>query len=349
MDQQRHKMERGEESNQSNTASLNTAAMAGSSPPVAVLGAQTERGPEDAAAIGRALEQQQQLEVQRQQQEAIQVALGLSPNDLAARGYSPQQLQSIETQRHQQEVLQAHFARWSSFFFCGLCLLLPAMFAITIWLIIEWNMARSRNDTCDTWLIEWVNVVYVLLCYHLCLHSCVIKIICKYDPQRTMQETGVPPRPPARVRIYNMLFPVFDFCWKVTGIILAATSNTCPSVMPELHRAVLAYACLGILITCFTAINSIGLMALLSYMMRNGMLHSSAAAPAGTLEAQEVVSCSTLPDGAECSICLDGFSSNMEIRRTACGHAFHSTCLKGWLNVNHTCPLCREDLAAGGV
>jgi hypothetical protein len=27
-----------------------------------------------------------------------------------------------------------------------------------------------------------------------------------------------------------------------------------------------------------------------------------------------------------------------------CGHSFHSKCIKKWLRLKHTCPLCRQDV-----
>ena len=47
----------------------------------------------------------------------------------------------------------------------------------------------------------------------------------------------------------------------------------------------------------------------------------------------------------QCSICMDGYSDNnnaMKIK--ACGHEFHTSCLKQWLSQNRTCPLCRADV-----
>ena len=38
------------------------------------------------------------------------------------------------------------------------------------------------------------------------------------------------------------LFPTFDFVWNITGIILAATSQTCSDVMPDVYHSILAFA-----------------------------------------------------------------------------------------------------------
>ena len=42
-----------------------------------------------------------------------------------------------------------------------------------------------------------------------------------------------------------------------------------------------------------------------------------------------------------CAICLGGFSDSESVRRLACGHAFHSGCIKAWLRRGQRCPLGR--------
>ena len=42
----------------------------------------------------------------------------------------------------------------------------------------------------------------------------------------------------------------------------------------------------------------------------------------------------------ECSICLDKLDKNIFILK--CNHKFHKECLSRWLNINPSCPLCRN-------
>mmetsp|Transcript_36660 Transcript_36660/g.84341 ORF Transcript_36660/g.84341 Transcript_36660/m.84341 type:complete len:449 (-) Transcript_36660:29-1375(-) len=51
----------------------------------------------------------------------------------------------------------------------------------------------------------------------------------------------------------------------------------------------------------------------------------------------------------ECCICSRSFDDEEEIRRTFCGHVFHSECLRTWFVKSHTCPLCRKDLSGGNA
>lgn len=45
----------------------------------------------------------------------------------------------------------------------------------------------------------------------------------------------------------------------------------------------------------------------------------------------------------ECSICLEQIDER-RILTTQCGHNFHISCLKKWLRMNDSCPVCRNDL-----
>jgi hypothetical protein len=49
------------------------------------------------------------------------------------------------------------------------------------------------------------------------------------------------------------------------------------------------------------------------------------------------------PFQAECSICLKEMDGKT-VTHTACGHTFHTHCLKKWRLVKNTCPLCRNAL-----
>lgn len=46
----------------------------------------------------------------------------------------------------------------------------------------------------------------------------------------------------------------------------------------------------------------------------------------------------------ECAICLNEFQAEQQLFQLRCSHLFHMACLKPWLESNHCCPLCRQDL-----
>ena len=42
-----------------------------------------------------------------------------------------------------------------------------------------------------------------------------------------------------------------------------------------------------------------------------------------------------------CTICLDDFIAAERIILCPCGHCYHKKCIKSWLCVKNTCPLCK--------
>jgi len=265
--------------------------------------------------------------------------------ELLSRGLSASQVDAIDVQRHQQEVLQQHIQNWMMVFLCMVCILFPVLLGLLIWLLISWNKARAEEARCDAPLIDWVSVVVAAKCYHVFLHKAVLLFVCKFD-QRQAQELRI--APPLRVRIYNFIFPLFDFVWNIVGIALALGSSDCKRTMPQLYNSIVAFASVAVFFTAFMVINTIGLQAIAVYMMRHGMLRTTMAAPAGTLESISIVKHTEVSGDPSCSVCLEEFDAKKEIRKTKCGHYFHTDCVKGWLNVNHTCPLCRADLSGAG-
>jgi hypothetical protein len=43
----------------------------------------------------------------------------------------------------------------------------------------------------------------------------------------------------------------------------------------------------------------------------------------------------------QCSICLSDVEINEKIYAMVCGHIFHRKCVKTWINIHNTCPICR--------
>ncbi|XP_058089312.1 E3 ubiquitin-protein ligase SDIR1-like [Magnolia sinica] len=49
-------------------------------------------------------------------------------------------------------------------------------------------------------------------------------------------------------------------------------------------------------------------------------------------------------DEIKCAICLNDFSTGMEVIRMPCSHVFDSECIIQWLEKNHVCPICRFEM-----
>lgn len=51
----------------------------------------------------------------------------------------------------------------------------------------------------------------------------------------------------------------------------------------------------------------------------------------------------------ECVICADSFSCSHRIYKLPCRHTYHENCLKSWVEIKNTCPMCRRDLTASSA
>ena len=43
-----------------------------------------------------------------------------------------------------------------------------------------------------------------------------------------------------------------------------------------------------------------------------------------------------------CSVCLDSLQIGAEVNLLSCGHFFHIACIRPWLGLHASCPVCRE-------
>ena len=54
-------------------------------------------------------------------------------------------------------------------------------------------------------------------------------------------------------------------------------------------------------------------------------------------------------EDAVCAICLSNYSDGVEIRYLPCSHHFEEACIKNWLRLNFSCPVCRSRLPTAGT
>jgi hypothetical protein len=242
------------------------------------------------------------------------------------------------------EVIQAHFTRWVLIFTLLMCILLPVMLGLFSWLVYSLVDAMRSDRECDVPLKAWTIAVCSNTAYHLncgvgSVHTRLLQLCCKYDPTES--------RPaPWHVRLYNMFMCLLTFAWHCVGLHWVRISDTCRETSPQLYESVKVYAAFSVVFNVFMYINTLGIHTIVMFLLQNGVIKTNEAAPEGTLEQCNVVEFNPddFKENAECSICMEEFDSAQQIRRTACGHVFHSKCLSGWLHMSRTCPLCRTDL-----
>lgn len=258
---------------------------------------------------------------------------------------------------HENEVLLAHFHRWIVLFSIVVCIATPAMIALLVWLVVSY--LETRHVECDVPLRIWVYVICFIVGFNATVNrpsttgSCVQRVLCRWTRDAARSQPM-----PWRVRLYNVSCTLFVAAWNCLGLYWVIVDGTyhggelpaCRTAAPQLHRAVKAYAACNLAVTMFMYLNMFGIFHFLRMALRQGLLHTSQAAPKGSLEkstAEANMDDELLVESPQCSICLDDFNESAPFLKTkACEHLFHRECLGNWLQVNRTCPLCRQDLGA---
>jgi len=270
--------------------------------------------------------------------------------------------------QREDEVLSAAFGcfiGWSMCFALTIMILaLIARKAFLLWMVIE--IIRDHDKECDVPLKLWTEIMITVGLYgtlQLLFNKHIYKYILRWTPEPGSQ-------PPRRVVLYNHFhmffgFLVFLLCglgWYLTEVSGASKSwlvspelPACRSEAPRLFTVVQTRSMFGVISMPFVLSSYFGVRHVLHWMMRRGMLHTSKAAPAGALEKNTVTiteadfrQMSSADEPLQCSICIDDFDFSAEevvVKTRACDHLFHKSCLQNWLNVDRSCPLCREDLA----
>ncbi|TVU32881.1 hypothetical protein EJB05_24644, partial [Eragrostis curvula] len=78
---------------------------------------------------------------------------------------------------------------------------------------------------------------------------------------------------------------------------------------------------------------------------RSGRLPASRAA----VEALPEVAPSEEEASSGCPVCKDGIEAGQLVVRLPCKHFFHGDCIRPWLAIRNTCPVCRYELPTGNA
>jgi hypothetical protein len=284
---------------------------------------------------------------------------GVSREELLEQGVPPAEADAIAFQAHEDEVLQQQFVRWIWILCAVTILTIPFFLCLFIWLLVEFLM--HHNVECTSPLLTYCIGAIVAFIVKV-MNSLFMRCLCCWTGQRE-NEFGMPEPPPARIRVYRMGIELFIFAWHCLGLawalVEAANAEqglpSCTGAAPMLLMSVTVYSTFNISVTVFFVVNVIGLRRVLQVIYRNGLVSTSQAAPAGTLEkSTEPVDASTIEKHVQenpcCPICMEDYAAcdaKDVLRVKDCGHIYHRQCLKNWMNVNRTCPLCRLDLTGG--
>eukprot|EP01017_Pseudomicrothorax_dubius_P011038 TRINITY_DN14056_c0_g1_i2.p1 TRINITY_DN14056_c0_g1~~TRINITY_DN14056_c0_g1_i2.p1 ORF type:complete len:300 (+),score=14.07 TRINITY_DN14056_c0_g1_i2:73-972(+) len=137
-------------------------------------------------------------------------------------------------------------------------------------------------------------------------------------------------------------------CLFITGHVILFSKNNCHDTVPGKVRLITIYTMLGYLyifgfcccifcLTCFIAIY-------LSFIVIT-RTNQSRPAPEQVIASlpREPYSRERFPEHSECIICRSPYEPGDEVMRMRChpSHYFHVECIRSWLLIRGTCPVCR--------
>eukprot|EP00929_Paragymnodinium_shiwhaense_P118923 TRINITY_DN9081_c0_g1_i1.p1 TRINITY_DN9081_c0_g1~~TRINITY_DN9081_c0_g1_i1.p1 ORF type:complete len:283 (-),score=26.98 TRINITY_DN9081_c0_g1_i1:328-1176(-) len=276
-------------------------------------------------------------------------------SDVQADGAAHEELVRVETRRLNHEAVRENLAQalQVTIGHCGRCwcFLIMGMLLIGVYLV-AWseNMYdRHSGDECDTPLALMLRLLYFIAMINI-FQKEIIRCFCCYDLSRDG------PIEPLRIKIFKRTTWLLSLAWPLAGGIMLTMTKKCSSELVDAMRTLLGYYLAVFVVAIVLPAVSITIAL---WLIRRGWIsvpRSREAAPENfieelpTVEYVEEIFDDNRPGGfpSSCAICLDGFNSEKAITKTPCnsgsGHAFHTECLRGWLQVSRTCPLCRVDM-----
>mmetsp|Transcript_21 Transcript_21/g.64 ORF Transcript_21/g.64 Transcript_21/m.64 type:complete len:353 (-) Transcript_21:115-1173(-) len=226
------------------------------------------------------------------------------------------------------------------------CIVLAIPLVVTIYVeVMSWHILILYYDKpCDQNLAVW-----------LMLRNLVALTAPAMPPPNQQDEEA------RRQRRRAWEASVFYTIWLLVGYSWVMQCRTCKDTNPELYEWVRFITIFGLLVHfVFTFFQLIVMLVVLSYhfAVGRGWIKSPNAANNETIElmtrvdySPEVFPATESEDGqeqdgppSECCCCMESFGPEKDIVQTPCGHVYHYACLKEWLLVAKTCPICRQDL-----
>jgi len=252
-------------------------------------------------------------------------------------------------QQNMEQAFMQHFALSIRLFGIMFLLVLLTQSALLLWLAISF-MLGSCNGPVRMWAgyLFWITIFNGTINSKQGCQSMVRRLICCFtqDPEES--------RPvPLRIHLFDILTRfLLPLVWNILGVYWttmdANAEKPCQVHAPGFLAAARAYSVFTIACSVIALFSIVGMATVLRHAMRHGLLKTSRAADPKVIERCEVITLSSadLQENPSCSICMEEYCGTKPIVKTACGHIFHKQCLKNWLQVDKTCPLCRSDLEA---
>ncbi|CAL1155168.1 unnamed protein product [Cladocopium goreaui] len=269
-----------------------------------------------------------------------------SVHELVQQGMSQAEANAQVVAEHREEVLFDLFSRYLCVLAMLSLLLSATLLGLATWHIEEF--IRYHNVACEGSLKLLTKIILGISFFDIVMGTrvCCLEI----------DESALPRRWRCKdccvvLLLCVMAVNVWILLWLGTasqqGNVHAGPSQELPScrdAAPGLWVATVAHGVGLVTYTVYLMVSFVGVGNMLHGLLRRGMLRSRDAAPVGSLE-DNTVPAIEIDEDYECPICLEEIDEEAGVMTKDCHHIFHRECLKHWLQVNSTCPLCRLSLA----
>mmetsp|Transcript_23027 Transcript_23027/g.92180 ORF Transcript_23027/g.92180 Transcript_23027/m.92180 type:complete len:231 (+) Transcript_23027:759-1451(+) len=146
---------------------------------------------------------------------------------------------------------------------------------------------------------------------------------------------------------------VLTFAWYIIGSGLVAQSSSCAETTPHVYRTVFIllftyYLLLGlpaafilVMLLCFPFI-----VQFIRFAAGRTPRQLRGASPeeVSKLASEKFEPDDTPEEDRSCVICLSDYDVGDTLRILPCQHAFHGKCVDQWLQLDKSCPLCKQDI-----
>jgi len=270
-----------------------------------------------------------------------------SQEELVEQGVSVSEARRLAVQASLRAALEASFERWGALWLCALAALVLGMLCVAVW--ADRVCEAHRDDRCDQPLALMLRLLSLILVV-LTFQQAIIRNLLCYS----MSRDG--PVAPCRVVCFRRSSMLATVLWPIVGYWMLSHAHNCSTELKTAVRVITGYYMIVALVVLVVPGCFIGVMLFLIRHRLIRMPRSRHAAPDDLITKLPKLKydpglfndrCGPGCYPSECPICLDAFGPDRQITRTPCqpnNHAFHTDCLRGWLQCARTCPLCRTDL-----
>eukprot|EP00397_Hematodinium_sp_SG-2012_P013491 GEMP01013700.1.p1 GENE.GEMP01013700.1~~GEMP01013700.1.p1 ORF type:complete len:601 (+),score=128.73 GEMP01013700.1:274-2076(+) len=244
---------------------------------------------------------------------------------------------------------------------CVILLILVFALSIILLYISGWIVLIIHGqDPCDVPLAPWLLVVMCFNAATACagarIRRCLYMTFWNWDPEED-EEISLCMKTTLDALHFSM---VMGICF--SGLWLIDTSKTCSDTAPILFGWVRIWIRLMLFLVVLRIVITVCGVALIAFLIAAGVWKTNDGADPDIIHLIETVTYEEAGEGAihramaqsltmlnssltsECSICFENYIDKQELKFTPCNHLFHEECLRNWLKIKRTCPLCRLDL-----